>query len=117
MTNEKSLYKTTRIVWYVFYVIETLLVFRFVLKLFAANSAAGFTSLIYGTTSIFLQPFKFVFGNDSLGNNIFEWSTLLAIFVYWVLFWGIIKIIVMNRRVDESEAEKGLELQDNTQIK
>jgi len=35
--------------------------------------------------------------------------------VYWVVAWGIIKLVVMNRPLDEREAERGLEKQDNTQ--
>ena len=62
MTNEKTLYRSTKLIWYIFYVIETLLFFRFALKLFAANPGAGFTQFIYSLSSVFVAPFKFVFG-------------------------------------------------------
>lgn len=112
MTNEKTLYKSTKLIWYIFYVIETLLLLRFVLKLLAANPGAGFTQFIYSLSSVFVAPFRFVFGNNAIGGSVFEWSTLLAMGVYWILFWGIIKLVVMNRPIDERTAEEGLEVQD-----
>lgn len=112
MTNEKALYKSTKVIWYFFYVIETLLLFRFLLKLFAANPSAGFTNFIYTLSSIFMAPFRFVFQNNAVGGSVFEWSTLLAMLVYWVLFWGIIKLVLVNRPVDQVDAKVGLEVQD-----
>jgi len=43
----KPLYRGTQITWYILGIIEMLLVFRFILKLLAANPAAGFSSFIY----------------------------------------------------------------------
>lgn len=113
MTNEQTLYRTTRVIWYIFYALEALLLFRFILKLLGANAAAGFTNFIYSLSSLPLAPFKYVFGTDSVGGSIFEWSTLLAMLVYWVIAWGIIKLVVMGRPLDDYEAERGLEVQDN----
>lgn len=113
MNNEQTLYRATRVIWYVFYVLEALLLFRFILKLLGANAAAGFTDFIYTLSSFPLAPFRLVFGTDSIGGSMFEWSTLLAMLVYWAATWGIIKLIVMIRPLDEREAEQGLETQDN----
>lgn len=112
MNSEKTLYKTTRVVWYFFSVIEALLLFRFLLKLLAANPGAGFTNLIYSLSSGFVAPFRFVFEANTLGGVVFEWSTLLAMAVYWFAAWGIVKLIVMGRDVSHVEAERGLESQD-----
>ncbi|MFA7193614.1 MAG: YggT family protein [Candidatus Paceibacterota bacterium] len=110
MTNEKSLYKSTKLIWYFFYVVETLILFRLLLKLFGANPAAGFTNFIYTLSGVFMAPFRFVFQNNSVGGSIFEWNALLAMLVYWVFFWGIIKPVVMNRPIDAQTAEEGLEV-------
>ncbi|OGG85823.1 hypothetical protein A2392_00150 [Candidatus Kaiserbacteria bacterium RIFOXYB1_FULL_46_14] len=107
------LFRTTRIVWYVFYVVEALLAFRFILKLLSANSGAGFTEFIYSVSAIPLAPFRFVFSNNAIGSNVFEWSTLLAMLVYWVLVWGIIKLVLMTRTVDTYRAKDALEEQDS----
>ena len=108
-----ALYRTTRIVWYVFYVLEALLAFRFFLKLFAANPAAGFTDVIYSLSAIPLAPFRFVFSNNAVGSSVFEWSTLLAMAVYWVVVWGLVKLVLMGRTVNPQRAEASLEHQDS----
>lgn len=112
MTNDEKLYRGTRVVWYVAYVLEALLAFRFILKLLSANQGAGFTELVYGVTAVPLAPFRYVFEADALGGSVFEWSTLLAMIVYWLLAWGIVRIIVMGRSIPTHEAHRGLEAQD-----
>jgi hypothetical protein len=107
-----TLFKTTRIIWYIFYVVQALLAFRFVLKLLGANPNAGFTELIYTLSSIPLAPFQFVFSNNAVGGSVIEWSTLLAMAVYWVLVWGIIKLVLIPRTVDTHRAKDSLEKQD-----
>lgn len=109
----KVLYRGIRIVWYLFYALEVLLAFRFLLKLFSANPAAGFTQFIYALSAIPLAPFRLVFGTDSIGAVVFEWSTLLAMVVYWVVVWGIVKLVLMGRTVNPHRAEETLERQDS----
>jgi len=111
--SEKTTYHVTRVVWYAFGVIEAILVLRLILKFLAANSAAAFTQLVYATSGIFLAPFQFVFGAPSAGGSVLELSTILAIIVYWMIAWGIVKLILMNRPVSEVEARSSLERQDN----
>lgn len=108
----KTIFHTTRIVWYIFYVLEVLLAFRFALKLLGANAGAGFTELVYTLSSLPLAPFRFVFQNNAVGGSVFEWSTLLAMVVYWILAWGIVRLILMGRTVDTYRAESAIEKQD-----
>ncbi len=64
-------------------VVEVLLTFRFVLKLFGANPAAEFVNWIYQTTEPILQPFFLAFPSPAIeGQFILEFTTLFAIFVY-----------------------------------
>lgn len=112
MNTETSLYKITRFVWYIFGALELLLAFRFVLHLLGANPSAPFSTFIYTLTQPFLMPFQFVFRTVSTGTNTLELSTLLAIVVYWVLSWGIVKLLLMNRPVSTGEARQQLEQQD-----
>src|ERR1044071_9368006 len=95
----KPLYRGTQIVWYLLGLLEILLAFRFILKLLAANPAAGFTRVIYGATYIFAAPFLNVFRITRVSGNIFEWTTLLAMVVYFLVAWGIIKMFLMGRTV------------------
>lgn len=100
----KPLYRGTQIVWYILGLIEILLLFRFVLKLLAANPAAGFSSFIYGATYIFAAPFLNVFRITYVEGSIFEWTTLLAMFVYWIIATGIINLFLMGKTVSTPEA-------------
>jgi len=111
--STKPLYRGTQIVWYVLGVIEILLAFRFVLKFLAANPDAGFTSFIYGVTYIFASPFLSVFRVTQVAGSIFEWTTILAMFVYWVVAYGIIKLFLMGKTVSTPEAAVKLNAQEN----
>lgn len=112
MTTETSMYRTTRMIWYIFGAIEALLIFRFILRLLSANEAAAFTQFIYSTSQIFLMPFQFVFGTPAAGGSALELSTLLAMIVYWLLAFGIVKLLIMNRPISRSEAHSQLQDQD-----
>lgn len=107
-TRIKPLYRMTQIIWYIVGLLEVLLVLRFFLKLFAANSAAGFTQFIYGATWIFAGPFIYVFQASKMENNVFEWSTLLAMAVYALGGWLIVKALVMGKPVSTKEADQKL---------
>lgn len=102
--STKPLYRGTQIVWYILGLIEVLLAFRFVLKLLGANSAAGFTNFIYKVTYLFAAPFLSVFRITQISGSIFEWTTLLAMFVYWLVAVGIIKLLLIGKTVSTTEA-------------
>ena len=111
-STTKPLYRGTQIVWYILGVVEILLAFRFVLKLLAANSAASFSQFIYGITYVFAAPCLAVFQRTEVVGSVFEWSTLLAMLVYWIIGWGIIKLFLMSKTVSTPEAAVKLERQE-----
>jgi uncharacterized protein YggT (Ycf19 family) len=110
----KPLFRGTQIIWYLLTIVEVLLLLRFVLKLLAANPNAGFTNFIYSLSSIFVAPFQAVFRNAAVQGNVFEWTTLLAMIVYYVIALGIIKLLVMGKPVSTTEADSKLSAQDTT---
>jgi hypothetical protein len=110
----KPLYRGTQIVWYILGIIEVLLAFRFVLKLLEANPSAGFSSFIYGITYVFAAPFLSVFKSARIDGSIVEWTTLLAMFVYWIVAIGIIKIFLMGISVSTPEAAVKLNEQERS---
>lgn len=110
--STKPLYRGTQIVWYILGLLEAFLIFRFALKLLAANQGAGFTDIIYSVTHIFVAPFNNVFKVTAVSNNIFEWTTLLAMLVYWLVALGIIKIFFMSKTVSTPEAAAKLDKQE-----
>lgn len=111
-STTKPLYKGTQVVWYILGLLEILLAFRFVLKLLAANQYAWFTGFIYKVTHVFVAAFNSVFKVTSVENNIFEWTTLLAMLVYWIIAMGIINFFLMSKTVSISEAAVKLNKQD-----
>jgi hypothetical protein len=105
----KPLYRGTQIVWYIVGLLEALLAFRFVLKLLAANPSAGFSSFIYKVSYPFAAPFLNVFNVTRVKGNVFKWTTLLAMFVYWLIAWGIVKLFFMSKTVSTPEAAAKLD--------
>lgn len=110
--STKPLYRGTQIVWYILGILEVLLAFRFVLKLFGANPGAGFTDFIYGVTYIFVAPFLTVFRITQIEGSVFEWTTLLAMLVYWLVAYGIIKLLLIGKTVSTTEAADKLKEQE-----
>ncbi len=111
-STTKPLYRGTQIVWYILGIMEVLLLFRFILKLLGANGGAGFTSFIYGITYIFVAPFLSVFQISYVQASVFEWTTLLAMLVYWMVALGIIKLLLIGKTVSTPEAAEKLNNQD-----
>lgn len=110
--STRPLYRGTQIVWYILGIVEILLAFRLVLKLLGANAGAGFTNFIYTVTTPFASPFVSVFRTTKAQGSTFEWTTILAMFVYFVIAWGIIKLLVMSMSVSTPEAAVKLDQQD-----
>ena len=108
----KPLYRGTQVVWYILGVLEVILAFRFVLKLLAANPSAGFSRFIYTVSYIFAAPFLNVFDASKVEGSVFEWTTLLAMFVYLLIAWGIVKLFFMSKTVSTTEAAAKLD-EDN----
>jgi hypothetical protein len=108
----RPLYRGTQAVWYILGLLEALLAFRFVLKLLGANPRAGFTDFIYTVTAPFAAPFLNVFRVTRVEGSVFEWTTLLAMLVYALIAWGVVKLFIMSRPVSTPEAAVKLDQQD-----
>jgi uncharacterized membrane protein len=94
-----GLFQITRIMWTALGILEVLLGLRFLLKLIGANPESGFAWLIYGLTGLFVMPFTDLVSNWYNGKTILEVTTLIAIAVYALLYWGIVRVtrIVADR--------------------
>lgn len=104
----KPLYKGTQIVWYILWIIEALLVIRFALKLLAANPGAEFTRIVYGLSGPIVSPFYAVFPGTAVEGSVLEWTTLLAMLVYWLIAAAIVRLFLMGRTVSTAEAAEKL---------
>ena len=90
-----------KVVWYILGVVEVLIAFRFVLKLLGANPSSGFVDFIYSVTGVLTAPFDTIFGvtQATAGqvHSVFEPSILVAVAVYALIGWGIVKLLSINR--------------------
>jgi hypothetical protein len=89
--------KIEYLVYFLFGTLDVLLAFRFVLKLLGANAASGFVSFVYGLSSIFIMPFEGIFRravSDGIETaSVLEPATIVAVIVYGLLAWGMVKLV------------------------
>lgn len=85
------------LIYFFFGALEILLAFRLVLKLMGASVSSAFVSMIYGLSGLFILPFEGIFRRGfSQGietTSVLEPSTLVAVIVYAILAWGIVKLV------------------------
>ncbi|GCE11014.1 YggT family protein [Tengunoibacter tsumagoiensis] len=76
--------------WFVV-VMEVTLTVRFLLMLIGADPSNLFAGFLYALTDIVLFPFKNIVASTPihLPNQVFEWQTLIAMAIYWLVFWAI----------------------------
>lgn len=81
-------------------VLETTLVIRFILKLIGAEPRNLFAGFLYALTDILLFPFMGIVGSPSFRQNqSFEFPTLIAIGIYYLVFWALrqfLRILISN---------------------
>jgi hypothetical protein len=106
--SSRPLYRGAQIVWCVLLLVEGLLAIRFALKLLQANPGALFTDFIYALSSVFTFSFATVFQNMRVESSAFEWTTLLAMLVYWLIAVAIVKLFIMSKSVSAVEADQKL---------
>lgn len=90
-----SLRRTKQIIYFIVTAIAALILIRFVLLALGANPANAFANLIYSLSGIFVAPFNTLFGEPAFGNSVIEISSLVAIAVYYLLGWGIARIVTL----------------------
>jgi YGGT family len=92
-----SLQTVEYLIYFCFGALEILLAFRLVLKLLGASMSSAFVGFIYGLTGIFILPFEGIFRRGFAQGvetaSVLEPSTLVALIVYAVLAWGLVKLL------------------------
>jgi uncharacterized membrane protein len=84
-----------RILYTLLGILQIFLGLRFALKLIGANPDSGFSVFIYGITGIFVAPFEALIGTPTYGSAAFEATTLIAMAVYALLFWVLVRILLV----------------------
>jgi hypothetical protein len=85
------------LIYFLFGILEILLIFRTVFKLLGASTNSPFVRMIYSFTSLFIFPFEGIFRRGVTQGietaAVLEPATLVAIAVYGVVAWGLVKLI------------------------
>jgi hypothetical protein len=76
-----------------FWILAGLLGARFALGLLGANPAAGFAQFIYAITGPLVVPFVGLFRQLRFESSVFDSNSLVAIFVYALIAWVLVKIV------------------------
>jgi len=99
--------KARKIVYYVLGVLEVLFAFRLVFKLLGANPQSPFVSFIYSVSQAFLSPFSGIFPSAVTKGfetqSVLEPMTIIAMIVYAVVAWGIVKLIEISKPRQNTE--------------
>ena len=85
--------KLTQFIWLVAGIVQGLLTVRFFLKLLAANPENPFARLVYNLTDLFLWPFLNLTASPSVDGMVLEIPSLVAIFVYILIAWGLASLV------------------------
>ena len=100
-TDEASPWaRVGQVIYVILGIVIALIVIRVILKALAANTAAAFTDLVYNVTGPLVAPFQGIFATPtSSRGSVFELSSLVAIVVYALIAWAIVRLIdIAGRR-------------------
>ena len=89
----EAIYKVTQFIWLLFGGLEALIGIRVILMLIGANPGNPFTALVYQLSELFLWPFRNIVANPGFQNYILEITSLIAMIVYALIGWAIVRLI------------------------
>jgi len=84
------------------FLIEGLLLLDFALLASGANRGAGFFQLIHSIANIFMIPFRYLFPVTQASGSTIDWSILVAMVVYSLVFLAIRKAIAVVYTADNA---------------
>ena len=89
----EAIHKVTQFIWLLFGGLEALIGMRVILLLIGANPANPFTAFVYQLSELFLWPFRNIVANPAFQNYVLEITSLIAMIVYALIGWAIIRLI------------------------
>lgn len=92
VARNDAVWAVTRIVTLLFTVLEVLLLFRFILKLFGANATQTLVSGLYRLTEPLVRPFQGIFPEPS-GPPVLDLAALLAVAFFFLIAALIVAIV------------------------
>jgi hypothetical protein len=85
--------RVSSLVWFFTGLLEATLALRIVFQLLNANRSSGFVSFIYGFTEPFTRPFQNIFNNPTSGNAVLDSGAVVALIIYALVAWAIVRLI------------------------
>lgn len=104
--TKKTIFRTYQIVWYILSIVETLLIFRFALKAIGSNPLSGFVAFIYSLTDPLALPFQGIVRNYVTNTSVFEWGTIIALFVYVAVASAVVYLFQLIKPVTPEEVNE-----------
>jgi hypothetical protein len=99
--------KIRKIIYYFLGILEVLFAFRLAFKILGANPQSTFVVIIYSVTDLFLAPFVGIFrmavSKGIETQSVLEPTLIIAMIVYALLSWGIVKLIEISSNHKDSE--------------
>ena len=96
--------RINQVIYFLVGLVEIILLFRFVLRLFGASTESNFVQFIYDISQPLVTPFFGIFNSDiTYGAGAFELETLIAMIVYMLVGYIIVALvnIVRGRKIEE----------------
>lgn len=91
--GRNTTFKVTQVVWLLLAILESALALRFLFKLIGVNPANAFATFLYGFTNLFVAPFASLTRAPAAEGMVFEFSTLIAMLVYALVFYALERIV------------------------
>ena len=85
--------RARQVIYFIFGIVNVLLVLRFVLLLLGASQASSFVSLVYGLSRPFALPFQRIFAEPAFNGSVIEWASLVGIVVYSLIAYGLVRVV------------------------
>ena len=89
-----NILRVSQVVWLFVGIAEVLIGMRVLLKLIGANPANDFAGFVYNFAGVFLAPFFGLTGSPSSGGMVLEIPSLIAMLVYALLGWVILRVLL-----------------------
>ncbi len=93
LEHRENVYKISQFIWLLFGGLEALIGIRVILMLIGANQGNWFTAFVYQLSSLFLWPFQNLITNPSFQNMTLEVTSVIAMIVYALLGWLLVRLI------------------------
>ena len=85
--------RTKQIIYFIFGIINILLLLRFIFLALGASQASPFVNFIYALSRPFVLPFQGIFGEPTFDGSVLEWASLVGIAIYMLLAYGLARVI------------------------